>query len=733
MEAEAINQIDAVTELLDDIVTGNIIKPIPKKFEPKLRFIIARKWNSWYPSYFDTKGGCYAFITRDTKEDPEKNSGVIVIDPGFNFSEILRTYNVEPHDLRTIIVSHYHPDHTMGLFGLLTLTNETKYPCSYYLNKTSFDTFKSFQGKHNKIIELTENQVAKIAQYELAPNRQKIESNIMEESIYLRTIKTFHAEIGGRHNTLGFIFHIINRYKMNENDYKRNNECDNVDKPEDRIENHHLDELCRYHEQELVILGDTDGNQKYLDSYLRQLKNARIVLLHLGSFSQKGYGQGNKHLYRNGMVDILNCINCVTAGKVKKEGKLVECINKEIIKYNSRSSKVRSGPKSKSCEFRSENYFEKLELVIISELGLEMASIPEMLTSFKNLKWFTKFYPLLLLMKAVDSKKPKSSCELFSTKTFRHIRELIEKDIKNIEPAENIDLYNTSIFLGLHCYMKTLICILRRKNIEAPKGEELKKYINDFLGNLLNIENRCNFESAQNFSDFKTKFSELLNVTIGQKPEIGTMQMDKEFIENFEKRFNRYFSRLVITCYTKKMDTGEYSRSHLLDDITELSEYLFESRRNLIKKGTSTKKYKELINSWKLNFADMAIIARSMNLINGDLFILLNQKSSEGLPAFNSLVWFIAFEIDKTVSNIKANIDQLEKFEGDERCKGLWDFLKIYNMNNKNIKYFVSDIGIEIDLSTVLQIRDSRAAEWIPLKNAKQIIVDDNYQIIRNE
>lgn len=199
-EEKLIERIMIRTIVLEDLVRGEIIKPSSGIYQERLKFIIATNWNSWYPSYFEIFGGCYGFVTRDDRKEIDKNAGVTVIDPGFNFSKALRKFfNIEPHDIRKVLISHFHPDHTTGMYELLTLTHESRHACAYHLDTTAYDFFKAFQGKDNKIYEYKNNQVIEVAKY--------MYKNI-EESIYANIIQTFHGEIGNRHNSHGFIFDV---------------------------------------------------------------------------------------------------------------------------------------------------------------------------------------------------------------------------------------------------------------------------------------------------------------------------------------------------------------------------------------------------------------------------------------------------------------------------------------------------------------------------------------------
>jgi len=165
---DVMNEVESRESFLEQLVRGELIEPVLGENQ-QLKFLVARRWNSWYPSYFNTLGGCYVIQTRDNEhcgDKKDKNSGCIVIDPGFGFlNELRHKYKIEPHEIRSIIVSHFHPDHTAGIIEFLTLTHESKHPCNIYLNKTAFEYFKSFQGKYNRIYQLNGGQSVELAKY----------------------------------------------------------------------------------------------------------------------------------------------------------------------------------------------------------------------------------------------------------------------------------------------------------------------------------------------------------------------------------------------------------------------------------------------------------------------------------------------------------------------------------------------------------------------------------------
>lgn len=203
-----------------------------KTFFDETRFIIARKWNSWYPSFFSAEGGCYVLIPAnetpmDTSENASFRPKVIIIDPGFKFLDLVRKYGIEINDIDTIIVTHLHTDHMAGLIEYLTIVHKAKTKCNIYLNKTAFDFIKCFATDTIQFIELKDNQKIQLARY------KKI--NGLIEEIHLETLATHHQEIGSQTYSLGLVFTI-----------KAINAQDN------------RNEIQSYNKK-IGILGDTDG------------------------------------------------------------------------------------------------------------------------------------------------------------------------------------------------------------------------------------------------------------------------------------------------------------------------------------------------------------------------------------------------------------------------------------------------------------------------------------------
>lgn len=246
-----------------------------------LRFCVARRWNSWYPSYFDVQGGCYAIVPGDMDlSDPinkvDNRVGVTVIDPGFKFIDILRAnYQIEPQDVRNVLVTHFHPDHMAGLLEYATIMNTSKLPCNIYLNETMFSTFQSLQNAFITVAELRDGQIQELMRY-----RTK---DCMNVQLTVKVVGVHHNELGNQHRSLGLIIDTrLTEQKANKTEL-----------------------ISKYR---IGIMGDTDGNAEYIPQYVNNFKDSDILVLHIGTFSNKKVGRGGKHLYIDGIRKTLGGI-----------------------------------------------------------------------------------------------------------------------------------------------------------------------------------------------------------------------------------------------------------------------------------------------------------------------------------------------------------------------------------------------------------------------------------------
>lgn len=267
-------------QLLKELVRGRYAF-LRNYLSSGLLFGIARRWNSWYPSYFDVEGGCYILVPGDMdprSDDNRKDSrvGAVVIDPGFRFLDIVREhYMVEPQDIRSVVVTHFHPDHMAGLIEYCTIMTTSKQPCNIYLNETSFSSFKALQNAFITVNELCDGQIQEVMRYATRDGKHV--------SVTVEAVSVHHDEIGNQHRSLGLVLETVL----------------SADKASGRGQR-------RKHR--IGILGDTDGNERYIPHYVDHFADVDLLVLHLGAFSDRRLARGGKHLYIRGMHLVLESI-----------------------------------------------------------------------------------------------------------------------------------------------------------------------------------------------------------------------------------------------------------------------------------------------------------------------------------------------------------------------------------------------------------------------------------------
>ena len=541
------------------------------------------------------------------------------------------------------------------------------------------------------------------------------------------------------------------------------------------------------------------------------------------------------------MINILNCINCIQGGTIPlKEGKIKWCLNKGIIQEVPDGSVIPSGNNDlrNLCKLRSDgDYFKNLKLVIISELGLEMASLDELLRSFDAFKWSTRLYPLLLFSKyfndndvyiaefkkAVEKTggivdKMNIHHKVFATKAIESIEELIKEMRSNtLSNTLSCETYNFSIFFGSFLYYLTLRDIVpeewvklfsngtkkkSKKNVEklvekATRKEELGKILDNLA--LINCEDYT--KVGYTFKDFIKDFKKQINKRKG-------------FINPFEDTVGNFLRILIRSVYLRKLkDCNEGTYESVLDDISSLSKYIFYSisnvarfsRSDVINKESSFKEFASFVKSislfshkeekdekkeaketfdhichlasMKLDFSPLLYllayelnkqaksISRDPKLFEDDEYLFswdnVPGDDSERLKNFLmddiDIGWAENAEIHKaddnrTISIVKDDENSAEIKIGDGVERAILNisdvrtyYLQIKNVNHelciykddlmlslelinilrqyssRDIKYFLSDIGIEIDLSEKLKIKDS-VSSWIDVGEAKQFV-----------
>ena len=260
MEDEFINQLNEIIERSQnrELLLENIVKesdPI-KNFPDSRNFLIlARQWNSWYPSMLNVRGGCYLFNI---------NKEIIIIDPGFNTLEIIKEKDLDLRLIKHIFITHFHPDHFENLIAIITRLTSKKNKILVYLNSTAYKQFKIYSRGFTEFIELKPGMNLKL---DFESDQQNFEVNV---SVLL----AYHKEIGGAMNSINL--KIILRTKTGT-------------------------------EYIIGFMSDTDGSKNYINYYLDNFNDCLILIPHLGAIHKEP--KGYNHLYRSGLELLLQGLN----------------------------------------------------------------------------------------------------------------------------------------------------------------------------------------------------------------------------------------------------------------------------------------------------------------------------------------------------------------------------------------------------------------------------------------
>lgn len=256
------------------------------KFDEPL-FIVGRRWNSWYPSFFDVPGGAYAIIC---PEDDDGNKPTAVIDPGFKFLRVFRELGISVANISACVISHNHPDHIGGIFEFIASRHVLRENTRIFCNQSTCNMLGDCSGFGIDVKEINENNVDLLELKTQNHNWYRIR---------LKGVKTAHEEIGRYNKSLAL--QISTYYGVEQT----------------QLEN----------KGQLVILGDTQYERNaHYDKFIPMLvnHNVKVVVLHIGSSQLKTRTGG--HLYFSGLNRILQDID---AGLERNEyqGKLLVVIS----------------------------------------------------------------------------------------------------------------------------------------------------------------------------------------------------------------------------------------------------------------------------------------------------------------------------------------------------------------------------------------------------------------------
>jgi DNA-binding response OmpR family regulator len=239
--------------------------------EPLL--VIGRRWNSWYPSYFNVEGGAYAVIGVKRKDGSIPGA---IIDPGFKAISALNSLGISLSCLETCLITHNHPDHIGGIFEYLAGQHVLDYEPRLIASESVIELLETYGVPSKDLIKFELEYEELIQTYSDSLGKSR--------SIIAKPIVTSHKEIGGKETTRGICLQIENRDKK---------------KGEKHI-------------AKAIILGDTEYHcEAYHPGFnifrgIRETvcdEKLKVLILHIGSSQLKEKTKG--HLYINGVLDIL--------------------------------------------------------------------------------------------------------------------------------------------------------------------------------------------------------------------------------------------------------------------------------------------------------------------------------------------------------------------------------------------------------------------------------------------
>ena len=235
-------------------------------------FVVARRWNSWYPSFFDISGGAYAVV--GAKGTSGSARGVI-IDPGFRSLSVLNSVGVPVGVLDTCVVTQDDPDHIEGLFEYLASRRVLGKGTSVFCSPSARPLLDTYRGALLEVRQLGSEAADLVAPYPSWDGQRRV---------VIRGVTTSHRDVGVAGETCGILI------------------------ASDRRESDVAFQTC----SETLLLGDTEYDPREYSpnaQIFRRMREVfarpklRVVVLHVGCSQFRG--SSGKHLYLSGLIAIL--------------------------------------------------------------------------------------------------------------------------------------------------------------------------------------------------------------------------------------------------------------------------------------------------------------------------------------------------------------------------------------------------------------------------------------------
>ncbi len=266
-----INYVTQVDQFLNDLITLKYIDPKYTSSSEKL--IICRDWNSYYPSFYNVKGGCYAIY---------HNQKYTIIDPGYRTIQSLLENNIDTRLIGNVIITHDHEDHIGGLKELLDLlftqSKGTSEKYTLYLNPGALNEYKDFSNDNNNL-EVKEIDLEKEIILE--------QNNLLLEKFSFTAYSVHHTCINKNQKPIGLIFDLTKKGES----------------------------------LKFGITSDLDGKDEYIEEYKKVFNNLYFLIVHLGSLKYKKVNERkDKHLYPDGLFRLIESLDNVKAFIIQEFG-----------------------------------------------------------------------------------------------------------------------------------------------------------------------------------------------------------------------------------------------------------------------------------------------------------------------------------------------------------------------------------------------------------------------------